>query len=641
MRNLFVLIILISVRSYAQNLVPNPGFELYNSCNNPLSCTEANVSDSCTNSCCVAILPNGYIGGNSGTYNWWTVMRANYMTCGRIPMYFNGCILDVYEQRKRNTGLPIDKSWYKPRTGEAFIAIYTFGNLYCDSSDYRDYVQVKLNEPLQAGCQYEASCFALFATDTRYFEYLNDESQAADGLGMYLAKDSIFETNYPESYVALSKFTPQVSNPSGHLLSDSVHYQKVSGIFTAQGGEEWLVIGNFKDNKHTITATNSRMNSIYAIDDVCVQEYKPNLIYYTDTTLCSDSTLVVTLPEGLKNYKWSTGETTQQISILADGTYTVEATNGCIILRDTFTRKSIAPYSDFTLGNDTFFCSIPASYMLNSNKVFDQYLWSTGSHASNIQIANAGTYWVNASYICGTLKDTIVITEFVKPDSVLIPANDTTICSNSSIDLQIAHPSAYSTFIWNDGSAENHLLVSQANAYAVKAYTIEGCEISDSIRITTIGSPVLSLQPDTILCEGSEIKLIVSKSPDEHILWNDGSIDSFYRVTGAGTYWATLSNTCFNTTDSITVTFVNCTTDIPNLITVNGDSKNDYFVIQAEVNRLFELSIYTAWGSQIYHDPAYQNSWNAEGLDSGIYFYYINDPLLKKNYKGWVQVIKQ
>ncbi|WP_018344799.1 gliding motility-associated C-terminal domain-containing protein [Cytophaga aurantiaca] len=646
MRKLFVFIILISLRSYSQNLVPNPSFEGYNPCSNAFSCfVQPNLNDPCISSCCGSGLPEFPGRLNNGTYNWWSVNRG-YNGFVPSPLYFNACILHANEEQKKYYGNPIQNDWYKPRTGEGFIIIYTFGDFYKDTINLRQYAQVKLRQPLRAGCTYEATCFALLTTNLKYYSGtvvdIQSQVQASDGLGIYISKDSIFFTDETKGYKALTEFLPQVSNPDGYLLSDSINYQKVSGIFIATGGEEWLVIGNFKDNEHTVTASNTHMNSLYAIDDVSVTEWKPNLVSFKDTSLCVDSTLTIKLPDGLKDYKWSTGETTRQITIAGgNGCYTVEASNGCTILRDTFYIHAVPRFAtSFTLGRDTFFCKIPASYQLQAPASFDLYEWSTGSHTFSIAIPNAGTYWLKASYACGTLKDTIVVTEFIKPDSVLIPINDTTICSNSSIDLQIAHVSMYSNFAWNDGTTQNHLLVNQANLYNVKAYTPEGCEVRDTIRITTMKPPVLSLKNDTLLCAGTELRRVVSKKTTEQLVWNDGSIDSTYRIKSSGIYWARLSNVCFNTTDSITVSFVDCTVNIPNLITVNDDGKNDYFVIKTEVNRTFELSIYNSWGSQIYHNTTYQNDWNANGLDSGIYFYYLNDPLMNKNYKGWLQVIK-
>jgi hypothetical protein len=641
----------IALQSSGQNLVPNPSFEAYDPCGTDTNCKNLTPQSNqpCYSTCCAHGLPQqpDYILG--GTKNWWAVSRINNVFDINNPVYISSCVINTWIENQAHLGNRVTAGWYLPHTGNAYIFMRTYGSwdiVNQPDTDTRDYAQVKLSQPLRAGCTYEASCYILNRpgyVDDFFWSIHSQGKQQGDGFGFYFSVDSVYRNDdVIQRYKAMTDIIPQVSNPAGYLLTDSVNYHRVSGIFTAQGGEQWLVLGNFKDNAHTQALYSNLEIALYAIDDVSVTEWKPDLVAFTDTSLCVDSSLTVMLPDGLKDYKWSTGETTKQIHIAGgSGRYTVEASNGCTILRDTFYIHAVQRFSaPFTLGADTFFCRIPVSYQLHAPEGFDMYEWSNGSHASNMQLSNAGTYWLNASYACGTLTDTIVITEFVQPDSLLIPTHDTTICSNSSIDLLINHASSYSTFIWNDGSSQNHLVVNQAKQYSVKAYTLEGCEVRDTIHITTIVPPVFSLQRDTLVCEGSELKLVVSKKINEQLVWNDGSVDSSYRIHSSGIYWAKLSNTCFNTTDSITVTFLDCTVHIPNLITVNGDHMNDYFVIQTEINRTFELSIYTSWGSQIYHDAAYQNSWNAEGLDSGIYFYYINDPLLKKNYKGWLQVIK-
>jgi hypothetical protein len=46
--------------------------------------------------------------------------------------------------------------------------------------------------------------------------------------------------------------TPQIVNQTGYL-TDTIGWIKIEGYFTAQGGEEYLTIGNFNSNSNTDT----------------------------------------------------------------------------------------------------------------------------------------------------------------------------------------------------------------------------------------------------------------------------------------------------------------------------------------------------------------------------------------------------
>ena len=52
-----------------------------------------------------------------------------------------------------------------------------------------------------------------------------------------------------------------------------------------------------------------------------------------------------------------------------------------------------------------------------------------------------------------------------------------------------------------------------------------------------------------------------------------------------------------------------------------------------------ELNVYNSWGSRIYFNKSYDNSWSAEDLDKGIYYYDFKFDVCPLQ-KGWVQVIK-
>lgn len=79
---------------------------------------------------------------------------------------------------------------------------------------------------------------------------------------------------------------------------------------------------------------------------------------------------------------------------------------------------------------------------------------------------------------------------------------------------------------------------------------------------------------------------------------------------------------------------------IPNVITPNGDGKNDKFMIlglAAYPNTA--IMIYNRWGNMVYQSSDYKNDWDGTGLNDGTYYFVLTvpKPAGKKVYKGWIQ----
>jgi|GEM_PF-1236807 len=83
----------------------------------------------------------------------------------------------------------------------------------------------------------------------------------------------------------------------------------------------------------------------------------------------------------------------------------------------------------------------------------------------------------------------------------------------------------------------------------------------------------------------------------------------------------------------------------PNVITPNGDGKNDTYVIQGlELYPENNLQIFNRWGNEVYHsNGSYKNNWAGEGLNEGTYYYILK---LKDRtgqwqaLKGWITLLK-
>lgn len=89
---------------------------------------------------------------------------------------------------------------------------------------------------------------------------------------------------------------------------------------------------------------------------------------------------------------------------------------------------------------------------------------------------------------------------------------------------------------------------------------------------------------------------------------------------------------------------------VSNVVTPNGDGKNDYFYIRnLDEYPDSKLYIFNRWGAQVYYSNNYQNDWKGTGLAEGTYYYRIelHTPASSTGgtdtyttYKGWVMIIR-
>lgn len=80
-----------------------------------------------------------------------------------------------------------------------------------------------------------------------------------------------------------------------------------------------------------------------------------------------------------------------------------------------------------------------------------------------------------------------------------------------------------------------------------------------------------------------------------------------------------------------------CDIEILNLITHNGDGKNDVFEIE-NIKPNTQIEIYNRWGEMIYDSEDYKNDFNGKDLSDGIYYYHIIDS--EESSSGWFILIR-
>ena len=363
----------------------------------------------------------------------------------------------------------------------------------------------------------------------------------------------------------------------------------------------------------------------------------PKKLLGNDTVICLNDTVQLNVYQDNMSYLWSNNSTDSIISAYENNEYRVNIKNiytQCVN-SDTI-NISLALLPDFSLGNDTSFC-LNDSLKLSIAYPNSTFLWNNNSTDTFVIAKDTGVYWLRVKNNFGCINyDTIMLSNYPLPQFNL--GNDTILCENTLINLSIFETGEY---LWNNNSTNHILTISDSGVYWLQFTDTLNCRNYDTIVISKkYKPPEFNLGADTLLCEG-ETMLLNPQISNVTYLWQDASIDTLFLIREEGKYWCRIANICGLSSDTINVKYKICgEIIIPNIITPNEDGINDYFRIKGIEDDAWFLKIYNRWGQLLFYSEDYQNDWQCDKHNAGVYYYILTNIKYEEKYSGFVHVYK-
>lgn len=183
---------------------------------------------------------------------------------------------------------------------------------------------------------------------------------------------------------------------------------------------------------------------------------------------------------------------------------------------------------------------------------------------------------------------------------------------------------------WSNGETSASVTLNSSGIYSVLVYKKGQRQAIDSatIKFNLVPIPEPNLGPDQTICSFESLSLNANTTNKAYeYSWSIGNCKTdalFINRLNAGEHKISVAvNACGHIeTDEIIVTVNECILNFSNVITPNGDGKNDYFVITGLENfPRSALFIMNRNGVIIYENNNYQNDWNGQNLPAGTYFY--------------------
>jgi hypothetical protein len=216
--------LLLSVPSNAQvNLVPNPSFEDYTFC--PSAPNQLSLATP-----------------------WIEPTNDD-------AEYFNTCSTNPYYSVPDQV-----YNFQEAHSGNAFIGIFLYNG---PNFNYREYAQAQLLNPLISGQCYYVEFFTNRAYGNSGGKY------AVNNIACSFTNTAVNNTG--TGYVL--NLTPHVLEFNNSIITDTINWVKISGIYVANGGEQYITIGNFANDANTDTLSIENVpykSAYYFFDDVSV-----------------------------------------------------------------------------------------------------------------------------------------------------------------------------------------------------------------------------------------------------------------------------------------------------------------------------------------------------------------------------------
>lgn len=374
-------------------------------------------------------------------------------------------------------------------------------------------------------------------------------------------------------------------------------------------------------------------------------------------------------------FLWSTGATTQSITVSTSGTYSVEVTIGANIVNASVEINfNELPLFDLGANIETCFydpVTLNASPS-NYNPADATYEWRldgvvlAGETNATLSATQYGVYSANVNVAgCATTDEATISQREIQVSlgadfASCLEGPETLTARATGYNANLA------TYVWTlngeilEGENISTLVIDEIGSYTVTT-SFGGCTATDSVEVLFKEDLVVTVDNDFKTCPKEAHTLTAkTKERDATYQWylneslltgaTSKTLDIMIEqgTTGTQIYSVVISVGGCTGTDSVAVSLydlTNCV--ITQGISPNGDGFNDSLELSWLNDRtgIVKLKIYNRWGTLVFDQRNYSNQWrgqshNGNDLPTGTYFYVIDlksvDAVYGGRTTGWI-----
>ena len=296
------------------------------------------------------------------------------------------------------TGLYAKCVWAGADTNN-IVLTSTYATLGGTLSDLVGYAVTPLTQPLQAGQTYWIGMLGLQAP--HFANAQRSQAQASSGANFTVEPPTTPPNSQmiPVGNGVPSVLFPQLPITRPSPVGDLYAWQRMGSCFTAQGGERYITIGDYR-----VPAYTNRYASLY-FTDVSLLAMPDRISLGPDTSLCAGQRLTLNAHFPFPaTYKWQNGTTDSTLTVTQTGLYALTITCPCRTYTDTVRVTVRNP--DLHLGADTSVCE-GHPIVLNAGPGFDRYRWQDNSTGSAFIVSKPGLYILDVERFTCTARDSV------------------------------------------------------------------------------------------------------------------------------------------------------------------------------------------------------------------------------------------
>lgn len=364
------------------------------------------------------------------------------------PDYYNSCSSIASFVNVPNSSF----GYQAAKTGSAYAGFAAFIK---EAANSREYVGCKTLFQLKQNKNYCITFYVSLAEISRF---------AIRNLGFHFTKDSIRNSFPPPTSFEIT-LNPSYEVTTGSVLTDTIGWMKVQGTYLANGTENFLTLGNFRDTTNTykqlqkpILGGSNNNAAYYYIDDVSVIEINPAKAYSVKSlTVCANTTFTLgadSTEEAIYQWQPTTGLSCTNcpnpiITASVNTKYVLTKQQCSATTKDSVYIQIYTPTITASAGNFKNIClNDTVKLGVNDTTAFTSYTWQPAKGLSctncpqpvTMPLAST-TYTLNKKECSLNTSDTVSI--FVETCEVIIPDIFTPNNDNVNDEWKIKLPNGF------------------------------------------------------------------------------------------------------------------------------------------------------------------------------------------------------